>query len=62
MFAVEVSSLQFRRCSNILASRADLVAGSDLMGATKPVINDGAHVSDVSPHSLDSVCTTDIDP
>ena len=55
--------LKFHRCSNILASRTDLVAGSDLMGAAKPsVINDGAHVSDVSSHSLDSICTTDIDP
>ena len=33
------------------------------MGTTKPsVINDGAHVSDILSHSLDSVCTIDIDP
>ena len=55
--------LKFHHCSNILASRTDLVADSDLVGATKPsVINDGAHMSNVSSHSLDSICTTDIDP
>ena len=31
--------LKFRRCSNILASRADFVAGSDLMGVWNAVCN-----------------------
>ena len=55
--------LKFHHCSNTLAARADLVAGSDVVGATKSsVINDGAHVSDVLSHSQESVCATGIDP